>query len=95
MISVREQDKRYIGTNLISLWDKHFRVGCYQLPDYSIYHHVSDDVYYGQGGPPPPKSEDVLCLINHVDNEVTYFLYKKKFTEYTKYIRALKNILFL
>jgi len=94
-----KKDEEYIPEELWELWNEIFndKIGAYHfgLVAHSIYHYISDPVYYGQGGPPPPKNEDILCIIHYPTNTVTYLVKNQEYETLKDYICALKNISFL
>jgi len=91
-----KKDAEYISLDLWVTWkDLVGKIGCYHNTSYGIYHHLSDEVYYGQGGPPPPKNEDILCIIHYSEQKAGYFYKGKDFDNVKDYICALKNIAFL
>lgn len=91
-----KKDKEYISEELWSLWIECFeKIGAVILTSHTIYFHISDEVYYNQGGPPPPMNEDILCIIHYPNNEVCYYLQFEAYETIKDYICALKNISFL
>lgn len=91
-----KKDEEFIPPEIWNLWNELIgKIGCYHLNAYAIYHHISDEVYYGQGGPPPPINEDILCIISYEDKQATYTVKDKDFETIKEYISALKNLAFL
>ncbi len=93
-----KKDEGYIPEELWNLWQDIFgkgKIGAYHMNAYAIYHYISNEAYYNQGGPPPPINDDILCIIDYGGNCAGYSIRERDFDSLKEYISALKNIAFL
>lgn len=99
MIQIVPNARKFISSELESLWNEHFpeAMVSFGLHDFTIYFKSKSGQknFLSGSGYNLPGKEDLLCVISVKQDKASYYLNGKFFNCEKDYISALKNIAFL